>query len=181
MSREVCTPQLSGRQGHRGRDGSTAVAGKTSTPSAPPPPLCAQTDTQPHQDTRRRPSYSHSVTAGTGPSGLKRGGAKTLHGAGETVYKRKVDSTALRGGAGKTRGKLRQEKHSSSPPPRATWNPDRPARLLAAEANLCGKLQHPSRPSARLARAPLPIWKEGSREGWRECRHSHVAASLGPL
>lgn len=115
MSHEVCTPQLSGRQGHRGRDGSTVVAGKTPTPSAPPPPLCAQTDTQPHQDTRRRPSYSHSVTAGTGPSGLKRGGAKTLHGTGETVYKRKVDSTALRGGAGETWGKLRQGKTLQQP------------------------------------------------------------------
>lgn len=137
--------------------------------------------THSHTRTHAADHPTHTLTAGTGPSGLKRGGAKTLHGAGETVYKRKVDSTALRGGAGETWGKLRQEKHSSSPPPRATWNPDRPARLLAAEANLCGKLQHASRPSARLARAPLPIWKEGSREGWRECRHSHVAASLGPL
>lgn len=140
------------------------MAGKTPTPSAPPPPLCAQTDTKPHQDTRRRPSYSHSVTAGTGPSGLKRGGAKTLHGTGETVYKRKVDSTALRGGAGETWGKLRQGKTLQQPSTQSDLESRPTGQAPGSRSKLLPEAAHASRPLAPLARSPVPNL-EGGKPG----------------
>lgn len=70
-----------------------------------------------------------------------------------------------------------RKKHSSSPPPRATWNPDRPARHLAAEANFCVKLQCTSQPLARLTRSPV-----SNLEGGKPGRVVKVLAfTRGPL
>lgn len=179
--KEVRTPQLSDRQDTEGETGAQLWQERRPPPQRPHRPSSAQTDTQPHQDTRRRPSYSHSVTGGTGPSGFKRGGAKTLHEQGKLFTNVKLFPHHSEGVQGKHGENSGRKKHSTGPPPRATWNPDRPARHLAAEANFCVKLQHTSQPRHDSSEAPFPIWKEGSREGWWECWHSHVAPSLGPL
>ena len=156
---------------------SAAAAGKTSTPSAPPPPLFradGHTATPEHT-----PQTTLLTLCNRGNRDFRSQDRRCqdTSRAGETVYKSKAVSTPLRGGAGETWGKLRQEKNSSSPPPRAAWNPDRPARHLAAEANFGVKLQHTSQPLARLTRSPV-----SSLEGVKPGRVVKVLAfTRGPL